>query len=64
MGREVPVLLGEFEGDVLTVVVLLVEFSLQLLVDAFVLLAGEEEGRESQQGEAGEQPQLARAEES
>jgi len=62
VGRAVPVLFGEFEGDVLAVVVFLVEFTLQLLVDALVLLAGEQPGRQSESGEAEEQSQLFGAE--
>jgi hypothetical protein len=59
----VPVLFSEFEGDILAIVVLLVEFALELLVDAFVLLAGEEVGGEFEHGEGGQQPELLGPEE-
>lgn len=43
--------------------VLLVEFSLQLLIDALVLLAGHEERRQAEEGETCEETQLAWTEE-
>lgn len=63
VGGGVPVLLGEFEGDVLAVVVLLVELALELLVDALVLLAGEQVGRQLDQRERAQQPPLLRTQE-
>jgi hypothetical protein len=63
VGAAVPVLFGEFEGDVLAVVVLFVEDTLQFLVDARVLLAGHEIGGELQKGEGTEETELLRTEE-
>lgn len=63
MGEDLPVLFSEFKGDVLTVE-LLVELPLQFQVDALVLLRRQQQGRETQQGEARKDTQLTRTEES
>ena len=40
----IPELFGEFEGDIVTIVVPLVQFPFELLIDACVLLTGIHEG--------------------
>jgi hypothetical protein len=59
MGQGIPVLLGELEGNVLAVVVLLIQDAFQLQVYAFVLLAGQPQGREAQRAETTQDTQLS-----
>lgn len=62
MGMAVPVLFGEFEGDVFAVVVFFIEDTFQFLVDALVLLAGHEIRGELQKGKGTEDTELLRTE--
>ena len=58
MGVALPELVREFEGNVLSVVILLVEFSLELVVDPLVLLGGGQEGQEAEGGEGSQEGQV------
>ena len=61
--RGIPFFFVKFEGDVLAVVIPLVQFALEFGVDVGSLLALHDVGGELHEGEGGEEPQLAGPEE-
>lgn len=61
--KRIPELLSKFEGDVFSVVELLIQLSFQFLVDPFVLLVRHHERLELEKSHRSYQSQLTRAKE-
>lgn len=59
----IPKLFSQLKRDVLSIVILLIQFSFQFLIDPLVLFTSHEERREFDEGEGSEETQLPRAEE-